>query len=431
MRVLLIAEACNPEWVSVPLVGWSHARAIAALTDMHLVTQVRNRAAILRAGLVEGKEFTTIDTETIVGPVYRFADRLRGGANKGWGALAGLMTLAYPYFEHLIWKKFGRRIREGEFDVVHRLVPLSPAFPSLLAERCRSAGVPFVVGPLNGGLPWPPGFDEARKREGEWPSWLRELHRLIPGYWATRRHASAILAASKTALREIPRNFQGKSFYVPENAIEPARFTRRRQRRAELPLKLVFIGRLVPCKAVDLLLEAAAPLIREGKLAIDIVGDGPEMPLLRQIAQRERIESGVTLAGWVEHAKVQDRLVDADLLAFPSIRDFGGGVVLEAMAVGVVPMVVDYGGPGELVTDQTAFVIPLGPPRELVESLRQTLGKLTANPSLVDTKADAAFRRAHTRFTWEYKAQQVIRIYQWVRDPRLPKPIFPIPWPDA
>ena len=101
---------------------------------------------------------------------------------------------------------------------------------------------------------------------------------------------------------------------------------------------MVFIGRLVPCKSVDLLLAAAAPLIREGKLAIDIVGDGPEAPLLRQIVQRERIESGVTLSGWVEHAQVQDRLVDADLLAFPSIRDFGGGVVLEAMAVGVVPM---------------------------------------------------------------------------------------------
>jgi glycosyltransferase involved in cell wall biosynthesis len=430
VRVLLIAEACNPEWVSVPLVGWSHARAIAGLTDGHLVTQVRNRDSILRAGLIEGKDFTSIDTESIVGPVYRFADRLRGGANKGWGALAGLMTLAYPYFENLIWKQFGHRIRRREFDVVHRLVPLSPAFPSLLAEHCRQAGVPFVVGPLNGGLPWPVGFEEARKREGEWPSWLRELHRMVPGYYATRRHATAILAASKTALHEIPRNFRSKSFYVPENAIDPTRFTRRRQRRAQLPLKAVFIGRLVPCKAVDLLLMAAAPLIRAGKLTIDIVGEGPEEPLLRQIVQRERIEAGVTLPGWVEHAKVQDRLVNADLLAFPSIRDFGGGVVLEAMAVGVVPMVVDYGGPGELVTDPTAFVIPLGSPEEVTGSIACLLDALVAKPHLVDTKAEAALRRAHTRFTWDYKAKQVVKIYEWVRDPSRPKPSFPVPWPD-
>lgn len=430
MQVLLIAEQCNPEWVSVPLVGWSHARAIARLTDAHLVTQVRNRNAILRAGLQEGKDFTAIDTEAIAGPVYRFADRLRGGDNKGWTALAGLMSLAYPYFEHLIWKTFGRRIREGEFDVVHRLVPLSPAFPSLLAERCHSAGVPFIIGPLNGGLAWPPGFDEARKREGEWPWWLRDLHRLVPGYRATRRHACAILAASRSALDEVPRNFRPKSFYVPENAIDPSRFARRRERRATLPLKAVFIGRLVPCKSVDLLLAAAAPLIRDGKLTIDIVGDGPEMPLLRQIIQRERIGPGVTLAGWVEHAQVQDRLVNADLLAFPSIRDFGGGAVLEAMAVGVVPLVVDYGGPGELVTDQSAFVIPLGSPEEVTGSIACMLDALVSKPHLIDAKAEAALRRAHTQFTWDYKARQVVKIYEWSRDPSRPKPCFPIPWPD-
>jgi glycosyltransferase involved in cell wall biosynthesis len=428
--VLLMASSCNPEWVSSPLVGWSVTKALRGLVDAHVVTQVRNRDAIVRAGLREGVDFTAIDSEVVARRAYEFALRVRGGQGKGWTFGTAVGALTYPYFEQLVWKQFGRRIAAGEFDLVHRVTPMSPTIPSPIAERVRAAGVPYVVGPLAGGVPWPKGFDDARHAENEYLSYVRDAHRLLPGYRATRRAASAIFVASRDAYGQVPRAFRPKCFYLPENAIDPARFTRRRTRTAERPIKCVFLGRLVPYKGADMLLEAAAPLLRAGAMTVSILGDGPQMPLLRQIATRENISENVRLAGWVEHARVQDYLADADLFTFPSIREFGGAVALEAMAVGLVPLVMDYGGLGELVTPKSGFLLPMGTRQQIVERLRSLLTHLCEHPAEIDAKSPAALRRAHEQFTWPAKARQVVQVYDWLLNRGPDRPQFPMPTPD-
>lgn len=420
-RVLAIAEAANPEWVSVPLVGWSLATALRAEADVHIVTQIRNREAFLRAGMVEGTDFTAIDSEAFAAPMWRLAERLRMGEGKGWTMVQAINALSYPYFERLVWKRFGPTIRD--FDIVHRITPLSPTISSSLAGRCARAGVPFILGPLNGGVPWPKGFEAERDAEKEWLSRVRSAYKLLPGRGATLRHASAIVAGSRHTASEFPAAVRDKLVWLPENGIDPARFNRVAA-PAPGPLRACFTGRLVPYKGCDMLIEAARPLLEQGRLHLDIIGDGPMRPALETQAQGL---PGITFHGWQPHAAVQDIMARCHLLSFPSIREFGGGVVLEAMALGVVPLIVDYAGPGELVTPGTGLKVPCGTRAQITAAFRAELDRLAEDPAPLAAMAAAARARVRQYFTWAQKARQVARVYAAVRAQDRPADLTLIP----
>ena len=419
--VLVIAEAANPEWVSVPLVGWSMTQALRSVADVHLVTQSRNRAAILRAGGTEDDDFTAIDSDLVAGPLFRLGRwQRRSEPQRSLSVGTALHAIGYPYFERLVWRRFGRAIRAGRFDLVHRVTPLTPTAVSPLAALCARAGVPFVLGPLNGGVPWPPGYESVRDAEGEWLSRFRAVHRLMPGRGEMMRAATIILAGSRHTQAELqaqmPRDARDRVLYLPENAVDPALFVPRRTATDITeggPLRGCFVGRLVPYKGALLAVEALAPLLRDGRMRFDVVGDGPEHGALEAFVAREALGDAVTIHGILPHPAVPDVLGLADVLVSPAVREFGGAVALEAMALGVVPVVADYAGPSELIDDATGFRVPLGGGRDdLRAALTRRLVMLANDRSTLPAMAEAGMRRA-SAFTWDAKARQVGRAYDW------------------
>jgi glycosyltransferase involved in cell wall biosynthesis len=413
-RVLVLAEAANPEWSSVPLIGWSLYHALAKITDAHLATQVRNREALLRAGMVEGRDFTAINNEHVAGPIWRLAQRLRGGAGKGWTTVTAFSSLSYYSFELEMWRQLGPRIKAHEFDLVHRITPLSPTSQSLIASRLLQQNVPFVIGPLNGGVPWPKNFVDRQHAEREWLSHVRGLYKLMPGYRSTRRHSAAIIAGSKHTYGELPDWVKGKRVYIPENGVDMDRFKVPRDRRASIPLRVAFVGRLVPYKGADMLLEATTDFLKQGQLELHIIGDGPQRALLEAMVDRMGVRSRVHFHGWVPHVEVQVKLRVCDLMALPSVREFGGAVVVEAMALGVTPIVADYGGPSELVDDNTGIRVPFHDKTSLVEGMKRAIGDVIRSPEILDEYGAAGRRKVLEKLTWDVKANQILAVYEAV-----------------
>jgi len=119
------------------------------------------------------------------------------------------------------------------------------------------------------------------------------------------------------------------------------------------------------------------------------------------------------------------------VMALPSIREFGGAVALEAMVCGAVPIVIRYGGPGELVTPSTGYLLEMSTRAEIVRQLRETLESIAADPGQLAARRSAGIRRVRSRFTWGAKAAQVAEVYDWVLGRRPRKPDFGMPLPDS
>jgi len=260
-RVLLLADHCNPEWPSLPIVGYKAARALAAVADVVLATHVRNRAAMERAGM-GGAQVVYLDNEYVARPLHKLSLVLRGGSSVNWTTAQAMAYPAQIAFEWEARKHFRRELDAGAFDVVHRLTPMSPTLPSPMA---RWSPVPFVLGPLNGGLPWPPGFEAELRREREHLSYLRNAYRLLPWYRSTYAHAAAVLAAFPHTLEDLPRTSRSRAIDFPEVGIDPALFRGAEERPPSDRATILFVGRLVPYKCPDVVVSAfarSAPLRR-------------------------------------------------------------------------------------------------------------------------------------------------------------------------
>jgi glycosyltransferase involved in cell wall biosynthesis len=194
--------------------------------------------------------------------------------------------------------------------------------------------------------------------------------------------------------------------------VDLSRFSEPRSRRAALPLKIAFVGRLVPYKGADMLLEAVVDFVRRGELELHIVGDGPDGPLLKKMAVDLGIESGVEFHGWVPHNQVQATLRECDAMALPSIREFGGAVVVEAMALAVAPIVADYAGPAEHVDELTGIKVPFTDKKSLIQGLSEVFARLIVCPEQLDRMGAAGREKALNKLTWEAKAKQVLSVYE-------------------
>ena len=191
--------------------------------------------------------------------------------------------------------------------------------------------------------------------------------------------------------------------------------------------ELVFVGRLIDEKRVDLLLDALGLLRERGmRPRCAIIGDGPERPALEAQAARLGIGEQVRFQGRVPELAVARQLRAARILVMPSLREGYGLAVAEGQAAGAVPVVVasPFSGATDLVDGGVDGVIV----EPTAAALADGIGALLADPAQLE-RMSAAARDAGAGRSWDAVADRMERIYgELLAENQGAKPVRKLRW---
>jgi len=179
--------------------------------------------------------------------------------------------------------------------------------------------------------------------------------------------------------------------------------------------RILFIGRLIEWKGVEILIRAMAVVIRKKPQAIlSIVGDGPERYKLEYLAKDLGISQNVQFLGRVSDSALEELYSEASVFVLPSREHMGmvmeglGMVLLEAMARGVPVIGSATGGITDIIKDgENGFLVP----PENTEILAEKILLLTSDEALIRHFRERGRKSVETGFSWDEVSKQFSEVY--------------------
>ena len=165
-------------------------------------------------------------------------------------------------------------------------------------------------------------------------------------------------------------------FIRRSDELRPSRGELRRKWNVPDGPTIIFVGRLIQVKGVDILVKAFAEVKRQLPAAqLLIVGDGPEQESLRALAEESGVGDHVHFLGFRQGNDLVELYVCADVFCLPSRHEPWGVVVNEAAACGLPLVVSDRvgAGPDLVCSGANGYIVPAGDVAQHAESLTAAL----------------------------------------------------------
>jgi len=305
-------------------------------------------------------------------------------------------------------------IAQKEVDIIHQPTPVSP----LAVSTIYGFGVPVVIGPMNGGMTYPHGYEDHESAASRMfvrlaRIFAKGLNRAIPG----KRRADVLLVANERTRRALPFQDHPNVISIVENGVDLSTWEKPSLYpsigNSDTEFRLAFMGRLVDWKAVDITLDAITQVKKSGiQVSLDILGDGPERKNLEKLSSTPALAGTIRFHGFLPQTECSKILLTADALILNSVFECGGAVVLEAMSLGLPVIGPDWGGPADYIDASCGFLVSPVPRADFAQRLADAITILATDPDLRRRMGQSGAQKVRDQYDWEKKIDRIIQVYE-------------------
>jgi glycosyltransferase involved in cell wall biosynthesis len=383
--------------------AWNLVKRLGRVHQLWVLTAAQNREALeaaLKKEALPQVEFVYVD--------------LPGWLHALLQHQGGIQFYAYlwQWKVYFVARKLHRQIR---FDAFHQLSYDNDWMASLIGALLP---VSYLRGPCGGAHRIPRTFlkefpfaNRLAERGREIFQWL---FRHDPFFIMSQRRARAILVGNREAWEALPRPSRHKAQLVSVNGVSSELMAVAEPRPgSSAGFHVLSAGRLVRIKGFDLAIRAFARFARQHPDAqFTIGGEGPELERLQGLTRTLGLERQVRFEGWMAQQQLFAKMASCDVFLFPSLRDGGGLVVVEAMSAGKAVICLDLGGPGLHVTDRCGIKVTPNSPEQAVTDMAAALERLYNDLELRVRMGREARQRVKQVYEWDRVSERVLEVYR-------------------
>jgi glycosyltransferase involved in cell wall biosynthesis len=408
LRVLVSAYACNPTsslqlHPGEDITGWRLVGQIRRFHEVWVITHTYNRSGVEQAraeGAYPDVHFHFLDLPGALRKLYKIEFGQR---------------IYYYLWQYAAWRLARRLHKEHAFDLAHHLTFGNDWIGSFIGAFLP---VPYIHGPVGGGQKTPEPLLKEYTAYGRFAERVRRT-----AQWGGRhdyvrrrclRKAKAILVCNKETRTKIPRQGRSKVFYFPVNgmSMEDLALVQAAAKTDDV-FRVLTAGRMHRLKGFAMAIKAFAAFARlHPNVELRIIGMGEEEARLKALAVKLGVAAKVLFIPWMARPDLLRAMAAADIFLFPSFRDGGGAVVIEAMAAGKPVIVLDSGGPGSHIEESWGVKIVPGEPEETAQSFAEALVRLYEDRALREALGRAARRRVEEFYIYDREGERMQEIYR-------------------